>query len=201
MGRLRSPLTFLSMPHAEPRGSNMSIAADVGPCVRRGRRSNNSQRDLVNLTFRNMIPDYQHQWKVVFAVTNLFNESGVKLQIQHRPLWQLPTSSIFIPSAPDLGTISSSSAGRCPNLSAPGLTFPPAACPGPQPKVYLVFLRLQQSDLTARGVRSANAAKNAGPAKVPTQLTVSGHTEDGLAWGGRLQFRLSAACGIGCGAT
>jgi iron complex outermembrane recepter protein len=131
--------------------------------------------DLVNLNFE-YVPD-DGQWKVDFAVTNLFNEAGVNSKYTD-PYGSFQTSEQFISPRQFLGTVSYSFGGPVSEPASPPAAYvpPPAVAPA-VPKSYLVFFDFNKSDLTPQAVEIVDtAAKNAGPAKV-TQLTVTGHTD------------------------
>jgi iron complex outermembrane recepter protein len=131
--------------------------------------------DLVNLNFE-YVPD-DSQWKVDFAVTNLFNEAGVNSKYTD-PYGSFQTSEQFIPPRQIMGTISYKFGGPVSEPETPPAAYvpPPAVAPA-VPKSYLVFFDFNKSDLTPQAVEIVDtAAKNAGPAKV-TQLTVTGHTD------------------------
>jgi outer membrane protein OmpA-like peptidoglycan-associated protein len=131
---------------------------------------------LVNLNFE-YVPD-DSQWKVDFAVSNLFNEAGVNSKYTD-PYGTFQTSEQFIPPRQILGTVSYSFGGPMSEPATPPAAYvpPPAAAPAPAPKSYLVFFDFNKSDLTPEALTIVDtAAKNAGPAKV-TQLTVTGHTD------------------------
>jgi iron complex outermembrane receptor protein len=132
---------------------------------------------LVNLNFE-YVPD-DSQWKVDFAVTNLFDTAGVNSKYTD-PYGTFQTSEQFIPPRQIMGTISYSFGGPSSEPESPPVAYvpPPAAAPAPSvPNSYLVFFDFNKSDLTPQAVGIVDtAAKNAGPAKV-TQLTVTGHTD------------------------
>ena len=131
--------------------------------------------DLVNLNFE-YVPD-DSQWKVDFAVTNLFNQAGVNSKYTD-PYGTFQTSEQFIPPRQFLGTISYKFGGPVSEPESPPAAYvpPPAIAPA-APKSYLVFFDFNKSDLTPQATEIVDtAAKNAGPAKV-TQLTVTGHTD------------------------
>ncbi len=130
---------------------------------------------LVNLNFE-YVPD-DAQWKVDFAVTNLFNEAGVNSKYTD-PYGTFQTSEQFIPPRQIMGTVSYSFGGPVSEPASPPAAYvPPPAVAPTVPKSYLVFFDFNKSDLTPQATEIVDtAAKNAGPAKV-TQLTVTGHTD------------------------